>query len=453
MMLQENVETRIYLNKFKPRSFQYRLFRAFERDKKRKLVCIWPRRSGKDVCAFNLTIREAIRKVGVYYYIFPTYSQARKVIWDSLTNDGKRFLDFIPKGLIKATNTQQMKITLINNSIIQLIGSDNIDSIVGSNPSGAVFSEYALQDSRAYQFIRPIFAANGGWALFVSTPRGKNHLWELYQLAKESPDWFCYRLTLDDTCHIPLVEVEKERKEGLMSEDLIQQEYYTSFTMGVEGSYYAKYIDRMKLNSQISTIPWEGGFKVHTAWDLGVRDSTAIIFFQIIGQAIRIIDYYENSKEGLEYYIRVIREKPYIYGKHIAPHDIKVKEFGSGLTRLNKARNLGINFTVAERLSIADGIEAVRSSFSKIWIDTSNCSLLIKALENYRQEYDSKRKIYNSGPRHDWSSHAADAMRYLCISLPKTRAGTTADELDKRYNEAMYGNETNLPPIFRDDFN
>ena len=379
------VETRIHLDRFKPRSFQLPLFEAFEDKHYRKLVCIWPRRAGKDICAFNLMIRQAIRKIGVYYYIFPSYSQARKVIWDSLTNDGRRFLDFIPTQLIHKTNSQEMKVVLVNSSIIQLIGSDNIDSIVGSNPRGCVFSEYALQDPRAYQFIRPILAANKGWALFVSTPRGKNHFWELYQIARQSDEWFCYKLTLEDTEHIPLEEIERERREGLMSEDLIQQEYYTSFSMGVEGSYYAKYLDRMRVNNQLSVVPWESSFKVHTAWDLGVRDSTAIIFFQTIGQTVRIIDCYENSKEGLEHYVKVITNKPYTYGKHIAPHDIQVKEFGSGLTRLEKARHLGIKFTLSRNVSVIDGIESVRSSFDKIWIDERKCAPLVKALENYLQ--------------------------------------------------------------------
>jgi hypothetical protein len=436
----------IHLNKFKPRIFQFPLFDAFENKKFRRMVCIWPRRSGKDISAFNLMVRQALRKVGVYYYIFPTYSQARKVIWDSMTIEGERFIDFIPRELIEKLNSQQMKILLINGSFIQLIGSDNIDSIVGSNPCGCVFSEYALQDPRTYQFIRPILAANKGWALFVGTPRGKNHLWELYKIAEKSSFWFCSKLTLDDTKHIPFEEIEKEREDGLMSEDLIQQEYYTSFTMGVEGAYYSKYLDEMKISGRIGCVPWESSHKVHTAWDLGVRDSTSIIFFQTIGQIVRVIDYYEKNKEGLEHYINVVKNKPYIYGQHIAPHDIKVKEFGSGMTRLIKARNLGIKFIIAPSIPVIDGIEAVRSIFSKLWIDQVNCKSLIKALENYRQEYDRKLGVYKIKPRHDWASNCADAMRYLAIGHTQIKNGLTAEELDKRYHEAVYGGNLLFKP-------
>lgn len=445
------VETLLKLRRFVPREYQLPILDAITSKGYKRVLAILPRRAGKDMTAFNLAIRECIKKVQVIYYIFPTFTQARRVIWDSITTDGKRVLEYIPDELIESKNSQQMSIRFVNGSFLQLVGSDNYDALMGTNPQGCIFSEYALQDPRAYQYIRPILTANDGWALFLSTPRGKNHLWELYQIAQKSPNWFCYKLTVEDTGHIPLHELEKERSEGIMSEDLIQQEYYTSFTMGVEGSYYAKYIDRMRTKGQIGQVPHEIGFKVHTAWDLGVRDNTSIIFFQVIGQTIRIIDYYEKSKEGLEHYVSVILNKPYTYGKHIAPHDIKVREFGSGMTRLEKARQLGIKFTVADDISLVDGIEAVRSSLGKIWIDERSCSLLIKSLENYRQEYDARKKVYLPHPLHNWASHASDAMRYLCISLPKTRDGLTPEELDKRYQEAVLGPNMNMPSVFRTD--
>lgn len=446
-----NVETVIRLNKFKPRDYQIPIIDAIENKGYKRVLAILPRRAGKDLTAFNLCIRYALKNICVIYYIFPTYAQGKKVIFDSITNTGERILDFIPSEVIASINQQEMKIKFKNGSLLQVVGSDNYDSLMGTNPKLCVFSEYALQDPRAYQYIRPILTANDGIAIFLSTPRGKNHLWELYQIAQQAPGWFCYKLTIDDTHHIPLSEIERERAEGIMSEDLIQQEYYTSFTMGVEGAYYAKYIDRMRVKGQIGLVPWETGFKVNTAWDLGVSDNTCIIFFQIIGQTVRIIDCYDKNKEGLEHYVKVIETKPYSYGRHFAPHDIRVREFGSGITRIEKARQLGIKFTVADDISIVDGIEAVRSSFSKIWIDEKQCAPLIKAIENYRQEYDAKRKTYKSHPLHDWSSHYSDALRYLCISLPKTRDGLTAEELDKRYREAVMGDQAHLPPVFRDD--
>lgn len=448
--MKPNVETIIKLNKFIPRGYQLPILDAIENKGYKKVLAILPRRAGKDVTAFQLCIRACLRKPCVIYYIFPTYAQGKKVLWDSITNTGERILDYIPDEVVDSKNGQEMKIRFKNGSLFQIVGSDNFDSLVGTNPQGVVFSEYALQDERAYQYIRPILTANEGWALFISTPRGKNHLWSLYQIALHSSEWFCYKLTIEDTNHIPLSEIEKERQEGIMSEDLIQQEYYTSFTMGVEGAYYAKYLDRMRVKGQVGSVPWEPGFKVFTCWDLGVRDSTCIIFYQVIGQTVRIIDCYEKNKEGLEHYVKIIQQKPYSWGKHIAPHDIKVREFGSGMTRIEKAKQLGINFIVAPDISIEDGIESVRSALGKVWIDDSACLPLLKALENYRQEYDVRKRVYKNAPLHDWSSHFADCMRYLCISLPKTSDGTSPEELDRRYRDAMYGSTSNLPPMFRD---
>ncbi len=454
----EKQPTVINVNKFKPRSYQLPLLRAIENEGKKRALVIWPRRAGKDVTVLNLCIRACIRKPIICYYIFPTYSQAKKVIWDSLTNTGERILDYIPRELIESSNSQELKIRFKNDSLFQLVGSDNYDNLMGTNPQLCVFSEYALQDPRAYQFIRPILTANDGTAIFVSTPRGKNHLWELYNIALNHPDWFCEKLTVEDTCHIDLEDIDRDRASGEMSEDLIQQEYYTSFDMGVEGAYYAKYMDRMRIDGRIGMIPFETGFKVHTAWDIGVRDSTVIIFFQVIGRTVKIISAYDNTKEGLEHYIQYLQrveiDRGYVYGKHFAPHDIAVTEWGSGVSRAEKARELGLKFelvrdnssgktrSVVPNVSIMDGIETVRSTFSKVWIDSKNCAKLIRALENYRQEFDPKKKVYKHFPLHDWSSHYADCMRYLCLVLPRIQmSNSSPEELDKRYQEAVYGND------------
>lgn len=445
------IMTQVHLNRFKPRSYQIPLMDAILNKGYKRVLAILPRRAGKDVCAFNIIIRAAIKKIGVYYYVFPTYSQGKKVLWDSITNDGSKFLDYIPPEIVDSKNSQEMKINLKNGSIIQIVGSDNVDSLVGTNPQGIVFSEYALQDPRAYQFLRPILVANHGFALFISTPRGKNHFYTLYEVARNNPEWYCLKLSINETQHIPLNEIEKERAEGIMSEDLIQQEYYCSFTAGVEGSFYGRYLERMHINHQIGVVPYEVGFRVFTAWDLGINDPTVILFFQRIGHTVRIFDYYENKNMGLEHYSKVVQEKPYQYEKHFGPHDIAQREFGSGMTRWEKAKRLGITFSVVPKHEIADGIETVRSSLSKIWIDDRNCASFIKAIENYRQEYDHKHDVYHPKPLHNWASHGADALRYLCMSLNKTENGTTPEQLDRRHAETIYGYDSNMPAIFRND--
>lgn len=437
------------LQAFVPRSYQWPLIDAIETEGYKRVLVLMPRRSGKDLTAFNICIRQLLSKVCIVYYVFPTFAQAKRVIWNSINNEGRRVLDYIPEELIESKNSSDMSIRLINGSLFQLVGSDSIDALMGTNPYGIVFSEYALQDPRAFQLLRPIIAANDGWALFISTPRGRsNHLYSLYEMASQSPNWKCIKLSLDDTKHISDEVMDQERQE--LSETLIRQEYYCDFLAESEGAYYTQYIDRMRLEGRITQVPWEVNYPVHTAWDIGVRDSTTIIFFQNIGPNVHIIDCHENSKVGLEDYVHMLKAKPYTYGTHIAPHDIRVREFGTGFTRLEKARQLGINFMVAPGLTIMDGIEAVRSTLGKVYINEAKCLPLIRSLEAYRQEYDSKNKIYRPTPLHNEASHWADAMRYLAITLPKTRDGhTSAEDLNRRYMEAIYGDDAGLPEAFR----
>lgn len=453
-------ETRLKLNKFKPRPYQRALFDAIEKKNIKKAVLVWHRRAGKDLCCLQLILWQALQRVGSYLYVLPTYRQARLTLWEASTNDGVPFLDFIPAELIKQKHKQDMCITLVNGSRIYFLGSDNVDRLRGTNAMGIVFSEYAFQND-VYPVLRPVLAANDGWCVFISTPNGMNHFYKLYEVAQKSQDWFCDIETVDDTGVVSQEQIERDINSGLMSQDMAQQEYYCSFTIGATGSYYSKYLNAMELSDQIGNVPHEPSFPVMTAWDLGVRDATCILFFQLIGKTVNIIDSYSNHSKGLEHYVSVIMEKGYTYGKHFAPHDIMVKEFGSGMTRLDKARNLGIKFEIKRdremrksavpNLSIMDGIEAVRSMLPKIWIDETKCRDLIVAIRDYRREYDHKNKVYKNHPLHDHNSHYADCLRYLCLSVPLCRRGTTPEELDKRYREAVLGNNSNMPSIFRDD--
>lgn len=445
-----SVETIIKLDRFIPRNYQRKFCVAFEEGKYKKFLLCWCRRSGKDFTLFNLVLRAALRKIGSYFYCLPTFKQARLVIWDSITMDSVRFLDCIPKELIKKKHEQEMMIELVNGSMIRLIGSDTYDtSLVGTNPVMVVFSEYALADDRAYKYVRPILNANDGIVVVCSTPRGHNSFFDLYQIAKNHPEWYCEKLTLADTQHIPSESIQSEIKSGEISEELAQQEYFCSFELGIEGSYYCHYMDKMRLEGRISDIPWEPGFPVHVAFDLGMRDATAIIFFQCIGTVIHIIDYHENHSQGLEYYARFLQDKPYVYGKVIAPHDIQVRELGTGMSRLEKALSLGLRFTLAPNLLISDGIEAVRTMLPRTWIDEKKCARLIKCLENYRREFDSKRKIYHERPDHSEWSHGADAARYAAISLSKLGKDSAPEDLEKRYDEVMYGSDSKIPYPFR----
>ena len=441
------IETIVKLNKFLPRPYQLNLCMALEEKGYKKLLAVWCRRAGKDFTVFNLILRQALKRVGTFFYCLPTFKQARLVIWQSIDNSGNKLLDCIPKELISKMNESEMRIELINGSIIQLIGSDTYDTaLVGTNAVGIVFSEFSRADDRAYKFVRPILNANEGFVIIISTPFGRNHFYDLYQIAKNNPeDWFCEVLTMHDTGHISHEQIQKEVAMGEMSQEMANQEYLCDFSSGVEGSYYARYIDKMRLEGRISDVPYEPAFPVHCAFDLGMKDSTAIVFFQAIGTVIHIIDYYENHSQGLEHYARHLHSKDYYYGRLIAPHDIAVRELGSGMSRLEKARELGLDFEIAPRLSINDGIEAVRTTLPRCWIDEKKCSQLIKSLENYRKEFDHKRKVYNDKPLHDRFSDACDGFRYACVSLSKLTKQSSPEELDSRYREVVYGHSNDLP--------
>lgn len=440
---------------FTPRDYQLPIFKAFEEDKYKKLMIVMGRRAGKDVCCFNLMVRAALRRVGIYYYILPNATQARKVMFDGMTIDGQKIIDYIPKLLVKAINIQQMKITLINDSIIQFVGSENYNSLRGTNPVGCVFSEYAYSHQASYPTVRPILLANNGFCIFISTPFGENHFYDLYNIAKDNPaEWFTYYIPARISKHISNEDIQREIDSGEISPDMAEQEYQCSFSVGARGAYYSTYLNRMELNGQVTRVAWEPDYPVHTAWDLGMRDSTSILMFQVIDRRVNIIDMYQNENVGLEHYINYLQNKEYTWGKHIAPHDIEVREYTSGgLTRREKATRLGIDFVVAKKMELMDGIESVRTTLPRIYIDDQLCKILIAGLRNYRKEYNAELGVYKNTPLHDKNSHVMDALRYMCTSLPLINTlESTPEDLEKRYRDAMYGGtQSHLPSVFRTD--
>lgn len=405
------------------RSYQWPSYYALVADGKKRLICVNHRRSGKDKNAWNTMIEEAFRRVGSYYYFLPTYSQARKIIWQGMDDNAFRFIDHIPVELMaRKPLDDEMLIQLTNGSQIQLVGTDNIDRVVGTNPVGCVFSEYSLQNPRAWSYIEPILVANGGWAWFVFTPRGKNHAWKLYQAARENPDeWYVESLDITQTCNeageriITDEKIAQIRKEG-REEAIVQQEYFCSFSIGQRGAYYTDLLERLESDGRNRGM-YNPAFPVYTAWDLGVHDATSIWFAQRQGGRPVIVDCMEMRDVGLNIIIKRVLLKPYIYGGHFAPHDIKQRELSSGQTRLDVARTLGINFRVVPSVSVEDGIEASRRLLAMCEIDGKTCMGGLDALRNYRREYDEERMEYKTHPYHDWASNYSDAFRYLSLVI------------------------------------
>jgi phage terminase large subunit len=399
---------------WRPRAYQLPLWKYLE-DGGKRAVAVWHRRAGKDATALNWTVTSAFQRPGLYWHLLPTYNQGRKIVWNGRTKEGRRFIDAWPGEAVKSINNTEMTLELKNNSIWQVVGTDNVDRLVGANPVGCVFSEYSLQDPKAWDYIRPILAENGGWALFIYTSRGRNHGHDLYEMARQNPQWFAQKLTVDNTGAMPMSAVQEERDAG-MPEEMIQQEFYCSFDAALVGSYYAQGMAKALDEGRITSVYYDQSLDVHTVWDIGVHDSTTIWFYQTHGNEIRLIDFYENSGEGLQHYIRILREKDYVYGKHYAPHDIEVREFSTQKTRKDTAAMLGLKFTVCPRLPLQDGIDAVRGILNRCVFDAEKCSRGIEALRQYKKSWNDKMKMYNATPDHDWTSHAADAFRYLAVT-------------------------------------
>lgn len=402
--------------KFQPRPYQTPLLKAFDSGT-RRLIQIWHRRSGKDVTDLNLVIAEMVTNVGNYFYAYPTYAQAKKAMWEARGKDGVKYLDYFPKDLLEGKpNDTEMKIKFKNGSLFQLVGLDDVDKLVGTNPRGIVFSEYSVQNPKAWEYMRPILAENKGWAIFNYTPRGKNHGYQLYEMAKDNPNWFVSKLTIDDTNVLTKEDIDEERKSG-MTEDMIQQEFYCSFISAIQGSIYWAECDKAEKNNQFTDVPYDPRLLVHTVWDLGKDDTNCIGFYQSNGITVRKIDYLSGNRKGLPDWIAEVKKKSYNYGKHFAPHDIEVSDYSltGNQSRLEVAADLGINFEIVPKMSVQEGIEAGRRLLAKEYIDKVKCAEFLDALPQYSRVYDEDNKIFKDKPLHDWTSHYADEHRYAAL--------------------------------------
>jgi hypothetical protein len=390
-------------------------------DKKKRAIYVWHRRAGKDLLALNRILYSAMfEAVGTYWHIFPSYAQGAKSVWQETNSEGRKYIDYIPQELIAKKNEKELKITLKNGSIYQIVGSDNPDSLRGAGIKGAVFSEYAEQDPRAWGTIQPMLLENNGWAMFNFTPKGQNHAYELYKMAQKMPEvWHSEIKTAEETGVFTSEQLEQVKAE-ILSEgktlDFFNQEFLCSFNNPIEGAYYSKIIDDLDKQGRIGDFPHNPALPVFTFWDLGIGDATTIWFAQFVGNEIRIVDYIEDNNRGLASYIKEVKDKPYIYEQHYAPHDIQIREFTNGKSRLETAYELGLRFMIAPKLSIDDGIDAVRSILPKCFFNEATTRRGLLTLKNYKKEFDNKNNTFKLQPKHDWASHGADAFRYLAVS-------------------------------------
>jgi len=388
-----------------------------ELDNHRFSVLCCHRRFGKTVMLINHLIKSCMTNNNHqprFAYIAPTYSQAKKIAWDYL----KHYTKNLPN---TKYNETELRADFFNGSRIQLLSSENPDSIRGIYLDGAVIDE-ASQVSRELvdEVIRPALSDRKGWLSLCSTPKGMNNIfYDLYQKAQSEKDWFLYIARASET---KLVD-EEELKAALsvMGQATYNQEFECSFIGNVKGSIYGELITKLENEKRIARVPHDPSYPVNTAWDLGYNDSTAILFYQNVGHAINVIDSYENNNKAFPHYAQILKEKDYSYGEHIGPHDLDQTDFATGRTRREVAYQLGLRFKIAPKLSIEDGIHAVKMLLPRCYIDVDNCKKFINALRHYHRKYKEKDRMYSAKPNHDWSSHFNDALRTLAVGMERSQ--------------------------------
>lgn len=434
-----------------PRDYQMDLWSYMQSGKEgKRAVCVWHRRTGKDLTAINICAAEMVERVGLYWHLLPTYQQGRKIVWNGMTREGKKFLDYLPKELYaRDPNKTEMSIEFINGSIYQVIGTDEVDRLVGSNPVGCIFSEFSLQDPKAWDYIRPILRENGGWAIFIYTPRGRNHGYDLYNMATNNAKWFAQTLSINDTGIVSPEAIVEERASG-MPEELIKQEFYCSFDASLVGAYYGGLLEKAAADNRIGAFPYDPKLPVCTSWDLGMHDSMAIWFFQVHYDTVRVIEYYEDHGKGFEFYAQVIKERAYVYDYHVAPWDINVRELGTGRSRIEVALGFGIRFRANPRIKLEEGINAVRQLIPKCYFNSegmvseANGTNGLEALKQFRKDWDSKKKQFRDSPTHDWTSHGASAFKELAWGLRRP--------VDVSNKPTIVGGTVDHDPLAYDDF-
>ena len=393
---------------YKPREHQLKVHELLEG--KRFAVVVAHRRFGKTVAALNHLIREAVlneKETPRYAYIAPTYGQAKRVAWDYLVK--------YTTPLGGTNNISELRVDFWGRRI-QLYGSDNPDSLRGQYFDGVIIDEVGDQNPKIWtDIVRPALTDRKGWCLFIGTPKGHNHFKELRDMAEKEDGWGLLEFKASETGVVDDTELKAAKNE--MGEDKYRQEFECSFDAAVEGSYYGTMLNELEDKKHMQEIPREELSRTFTAWDLGMGDSTSIWVAQLVGTEVRLLDYYENHGVGLDHYVKWIKDNDYLKAEHILPHDVRVRELGTGKSRMEMLEEAGLEVKIAPRMGLDDGIQAVRRLLPRCWFNVPKVQIGLNCLRNYRRDYDEKRKIFYERPLHDWSSHGSDSFRYLALGL------------------------------------
>ena len=400
-------------------------FREFHKRTQRWAILVCHRRAGKTTATLNDLIMRALQcklPRPRYALVFPQRNQAKDATWAELK--------YYTEGMWRTPPYEnELRVELINGANIRLYGADAPDALRGSYLDGVVPDEFSqMKDDLWGQVVRPMLADRQGWANFIGTPRGKNAFHRIYTEAQKSPDWFHMMLCASESGLITPVEMELLAKEYAGRPDEYAQEFECQWEAAIRGAFYADEMRAMLAEGRIGKLEINKDVRVHTAWDLGISDSTAIWFIQCVGRERRLVDYYEASGVGLDHYVQVLTEKRiaggYKYGEHYFPHDIVHREFTSGKSRRDALAGMGIEATVVPQSSLLDGINIVRRMLGRTWIDGDRCERGIEALRQYRREWNDNLKDWAKAPLHDWSSHGADALRTFACGFDDGPVGS-----------------------------
>ena len=397
--------------KYRPRS----VFEDFHDRKERWAVIVAHRRCGKTVACINDLIVKALlenKQHAQYAYIAPFYSQAKSVAW--------RYLERFSEPVLSKANQSELWVELINGARIRLFGADNPDALRGNFLDGVVMDEMAdMKPSVWGEIIRPLLADRLGWATFIGTPKGHNAFYDIYNEATKKPNWYVKVLRADQTMLLPQSELDDAK--ATMSDNQYEQEFLCSFEAAILGAYYGQEMRRITDLERITTVDYDPMFPCHTAWDLGFNDSTAIWWFQVVYGEIRVLDHHSSNGQAIPYYTGLLQQKEdefgYKYGYHYLPHDARAKTMASGGKSIIEQISAKIDIKhlkIVPNLSLQDGIQATRLALTRTWFD-NRCEEGIECLRQYQREWDDDKKVFRDRPKHDWTSHSADAFRYLSI--------------------------------------
>lgn len=401
----------------------------------RNVCACMHRRAGKDEVLLNATLVQALKSPASYAYMLPENAHARRAMWQAVNpHTGKRRIleTFIPEVLASDPNETEMRLNLVNGSVVTFFGSDNYDRLVGASLKGIVSSEHALSHPSAYAFFSPMLRENNGFFWAISTPRGRNHFHSLMQYAEKSSNWYAEYMPVTKTGALTPDQLEEAKAEyvalyGLdQGEALFSQEYLCDWNAAILGAFYAREIALLRAEGRVCDIEAVPGIPVHRAWDIGVRDDTSIWWFQVVGTQVFILDCYSSNGAGVDHYAEIIDQKReengWEDGIDWVPHDAKVKEWGTGRTRVETMMQYGLHPQVVPQAGLLDGINAARRTLSRCVFSTKTEDLGLNALEQYRREWDEDKKTFKANPCHDWSSHLSDSFRYLSLAWQLTKS-------------------------------